>query len=481
MCGSNEPLSGFSWRPGTIRETIGIDIWSDVFLHTMDKTGEKIAIFLMDTQGLFDKESTPTDNTRIFALGTLISSIQVLNLKTQIQEDQLQYVHFATEFAQFNGKKKSKMNGKPFQNLTFLIRDWENEEEFEFGAEGGRKYLKSVLTPYDTQQPELRTVREFITNTFEEVGCCFLPHPGSKIIGRKAYDGRWSEMQDNFKDELKKSIEYLLMPERLILKKLNSQTLTCKEMYDCIEKYLNLFKSGEIPKTLTIYDSMAESNLNSLIKKCIDHYSSGTIRDPDLKNEESIRLVHNKWKTKTLKIFDDENKMGDELQQQTFRAKLDKQLEHVYDNFKNINQQRFKEFKEAEDIHRAKLEEERKKKEKAEEEKKRSEEEARKERKRAEEDSRRKEAEWREEVRRAEQEKREMEAKVEEMERNTILRKFKRGAGFVALTATVPFSAAGAGLGKAVVGMTSGKKEGDKVWDGFVNDYQKFYDNVDKW
>jgi len=70
---ADEPLAGFSWQSGARRDTIGIIMWSDVFLHTVDKTGEKIAIFVMDTQGLFDNDSTPTDNSRIFSLGTLIS------------------------------------------------------------------------------------------------------------------------------------------------------------------------------------------------------------------------------------------------------------------------------------------------------------------------------------------------------------------------------------------------------------------------
>lgn len=52
---SHMALTGFSWRKGTKRETSGIVIWSDVFLHTTD-FGEELAILLIDTQGLFDSE-----------------------------------------------------------------------------------------------------------------------------------------------------------------------------------------------------------------------------------------------------------------------------------------------------------------------------------------------------------------------------------------------------------------------------------------
>jgi atlastin len=128
MGDEDEPLQGYSWRSGADRDTMGIVIWNDVFLHTDETTGEKIAIVIIDTQGLFDNETTTTNNSRIFALGTLISSIQVLNLSGVIQEDQLQYLQFATEFARFASKNTQSNAEKSFQNLMFLIRDWVSSE-----------------------------------------------------------------------------------------------------------------------------------------------------------------------------------------------------------------------------------------------------------------------------------------------------------------------------------------------------------------
>jgi len=91
---SDEPLTGFSWKSGSTRDTNGVVIWSDIFLHEMEVNGkmEKIAILLMDTQGLFDTKTSPADNSRIFALGTLLSSMQIFNLNDVIQEDQLEYL-----------------------------------------------------------------------------------------------------------------------------------------------------------------------------------------------------------------------------------------------------------------------------------------------------------------------------------------------------------------------------------------------------
>jgi atlastin len=86
----DEPLKGFSWKPGVIRNTTGIVLWSDVFLYDSPR-GEKYAILLVDTQGLFDHDTPPSINSKIFSFTTLITSSQIFNLANLIQEDHLEY------------------------------------------------------------------------------------------------------------------------------------------------------------------------------------------------------------------------------------------------------------------------------------------------------------------------------------------------------------------------------------------------------
>lgn len=69
------PLQGFSWRGGSMRDTTGILMWSEPFLVKIPD-GREVAIVLMDTQGAFDSEYTVKDSATVFALSTMISSIQ---------------------------------------------------------------------------------------------------------------------------------------------------------------------------------------------------------------------------------------------------------------------------------------------------------------------------------------------------------------------------------------------------------------------
>lgn len=114
---SAQTLNGFSWRGGADRDTSGIIVWSEPFLVT-NRNGEEIVVLLMDTQGAFDSLSTVKDCATIFALSTMISSIQIYNVSQNIQEDDLQHLQLFTEY----GRLAMEDNGlfKPFQVLIYL-------------------------------------------------------------------------------------------------------------------------------------------------------------------------------------------------------------------------------------------------------------------------------------------------------------------------------------------------------------------------
>lgn len=51
-------------------------LWAKPFV-VKNRNGEEVVVLLMDTQGAFDSQSTVKDCATIFALSTMLSSMQV--------------------------------------------------------------------------------------------------------------------------------------------------------------------------------------------------------------------------------------------------------------------------------------------------------------------------------------------------------------------------------------------------------------------
>jgi atlastin len=170
------PLSGFSWSSGSRQDTSGIAIWNDVFLHTDSSTGDKLAIVIIDTQGLLNADADLVHNSRMFALSSLISSIQVVNINEAVYDDQSHYFQFAVEFARL-ASRDNRDTRESFECLVLLVRDFVNNKGHSYGFTGGKVYLEEFLSrPHAVEKS--KTIGQGITGTFDELLCALLPQPG---------------------------------------------------------------------------------------------------------------------------------------------------------------------------------------------------------------------------------------------------------------------------------------------------------------
>lgn len=137
----------------------------------------------MDTQGLFEPLDSESDY-RIFGLSTLISSVQIFNMKNTIGEDALEYLELTTAFTRLLSAKINKTGSnsfKAFQSLMFLIRDF-NDESYPFGYEGGRKKLDETLSiKKNATNFASLSVRKNIDKAFDNITCFLMPEPGPKV------------------------------------------------------------------------------------------------------------------------------------------------------------------------------------------------------------------------------------------------------------------------------------------------------------
>ncbi|KAL7017430.1 hypothetical protein ACKWTF_010375 [Chironomus riparius] len=331
----NEPLKGFGWKSSTQRETTGILFWSDIFLHETSN-GDKIAIYLVDTQGLFDHYSSPTDNIRIFSLSALMSSVQIMNMFNNLQESDLDFLQFATEVALFTAVDDESI--KPFQKLFYIIRDWSTPDEYDYGHEGGNQFIKSFLTIRDFHSEELKKVRQYVQKSFDSIEGFLMPHPGKIVARNSSYDGRWGLIDEDFVDVMKELVPLLLAPKNLVVKTVNGVTVKAFELAVHMKQYIDLFKSESLPEAKTIYDSTLDSQFNILMSKSVEIYvQSIQLFQNNITVEDEIESLHNLSMAITLRYFDDEKKFGNEQEILSFRNQLIHKLKKAYDEWKPIS------------------------------------------------------------------------------------------------------------------------------------------------
>ncbi|KAM3931538.1 atlastin-2 isoform 1-T1 [Leptodactylus fuscus] len=335
--GAHEPLTGFTWRGGSERETTGIQIWSEVFV--VDKPdGTKVAVILMDTQGAFDSQSTIKDCATVFALSTMTSSVQVYNLSQNIQEDDLQHLQLFTEYGRLAMEEIYK---KPFQTLMFLVRDWSYPYEHPYGSDGGKLFLEKRLQINQDQHEELQNVRKHIHSCFTNIGCFLLPHPGLKVATNPNFDGRLVDIDDEFKKELQNLVPLLLSSENLVEKEIGGSKVTCRDLLEYFKAYIKIYQGKDLPHPKSMLQATAEANNLAAVaaakdsyRKCMEQICGG---DKPYIAPADLERKHLDAKEACIKQFRSVKKMGGEEFCHRYQEQLEAEIEESYANFVKHN------------------------------------------------------------------------------------------------------------------------------------------------
>lgn len=334
----DEPLRGFSWRGGSERDTTGILMWSKVFPTTL-ANGERVAVILMDTQGAFDSQSTVRDCATVFALSTMLSSVQIYNLSQNIQEDNLQHLQLFTEYGRL---ALEKSGSTPFQKLQFIVRDWSYPYEADYGAEGGMEILNKRLTVSDKQHPQLQSLRTYIKSCFSDISCFLMPHPGLRIATNPKCDGRLSEIETDFKEQLEILIPLMLAPENLVTKKIDGQVVKARDLLEYFKSYIKVYKGDELPEPKSVLVATAEANNLTAVAEAKDVYlqkmevvSGGT--KPFLPSA-LLDLEHQRSMDSAIIHFKNKKKMGGYEFSQMYMEKLIKDIDEAFLQLKAQNE-----------------------------------------------------------------------------------------------------------------------------------------------
>lgn len=345
---SSFKLGGFGWRAGSDRTTTGIWLWSRPFIVLKD--GEKVAVLIMDTQGMFDNETGQMLTASIFGLSTLISSYQIYNVDKRIQEDNLQHLALFTEYGRIalKGSKKTEEETTdkqfPFQRLDFLVRDWQNfteETDTEECLKEMDTYLTNVLST--RSQKDLADTRQQIFSCFKEIGCFLLPHPGLPVTS-KNYDGSISKIRPEFKTflaiYLKRVIQLQLLP-----KKIHGRIVTAQELFAFVKAYVQIFQEAKLfPEATTLLAATALANNHNAKESAFKVYRSGMDGKAGTQGKymapAELELLHKECEETALSTFDELANIGSESEIKKYRDTLVKDITDKHQEYTELNKSR---------------------------------------------------------------------------------------------------------------------------------------------
>lgn len=329
-----ENLSEFEWKRGDDRVTTGIHMSSAIFKHDFDD-GRKIAIILLDTQGMFDTQANIKDCTTIFALSSLLSSVQMFNVMQKIQEINLQHLQLFAGFGRFAGQNNVS---KPFQRLMFLVRDWCLLEKLD----GGREYIEKVMAVQPDQKQENQELREQLKFCCEEIDCFLMPHPGLFVTTNANFQGQLDDIDQLFLEQAEKLVLALMKPENLKIKRINGQPVTASEFVDLFKKYFRTLNGKDTPNIRSIHEVNSEHFNLKIFRKSQHHYADKLV-EADLASlfltpqNTELMTMHRAMKEKAMSFYDHEALHGSNSAIR-LKEKLDAFLEFSLEGFLLLHQ-----------------------------------------------------------------------------------------------------------------------------------------------
>ncbi|CAG0891860.1 unnamed protein product [Darwinula stevensoni] len=336
----------------------------------------------MDTAGNFDSRETLGCGISVFALSTLLSSVQIYQLENDIGMDNLLNLQI------FNGNGQLSLDvrdEKPFQHLLILVTDQSNGN-YPYGSEGGKELLDERLQifngngqlsldvrdekpfqhllilvtdqsngnyPYGSEggkellderlqnagkRRELREVIEDIKECFSEISGFLMPYPGEKASGDPDLNCFLSDKENYFKEHLQELVSKLFSPEKLVPKRIAGRQITCRELFQYFKCYVRIYNARkDRAGSEIIFEATADVQHQIACDKATEQYKKqmdNLLKGAPVPIHRKLDELHAKYKAKAIDTFSRSKKLGGKELLGRYRDILEKNLNELYQRYK---------------------------------------------------------------------------------------------------------------------------------------------------
>eukprot|EP00448_Togula_jolla_P008180 CAMPEP_0170603362 /NCGR_PEP_ID=MMETSP0224-20130122/18873_1 /TAXON_ID=285029 /ORGANISM="Togula jolla, Strain CCCM 725" /LENGTH=647 /DNA_ID=CAMNT_0010928241 /DNA_START=50 /DNA_END=1993 /DNA_ORIENTATION=- len=293
---------GFKWMGGAKRCTEGIWVWSEPFCF-YDQDGTKVAVMLMDTQGCWDNQTQKSVSATLFGMTALLSSKLVVNIRSNISENEIGFLDYITTFTQTVLKTDAANSQTPFGALEMLVRDYSNFEDgwtMEQCKAEIQQHLHDHVSSHENDSDK-KTLETRLNSTFNRINCHALCHPGIAVT-KPSYDGEIAVIDRDFfvlLDNLTKTLfgaDDFPVPSAPL-----GMTLSADGFAKTVINFAKAFGENAVTMAVDLRKAFVEIEIgnarSALIKKCREELHKiapeTTVVDPGMLREKSEKLETN--------------------------------------------------------------------------------------------------------------------------------------------------------------------------------------------
>ncbi|KAM5323992.1 guanylate-binding protein 6 isoform 1-T1 [Glossophaga mutica] len=308
-------------------------------------------LVLLDTEGLGDVEKgDPKNDSWIFALAVLLSSVFIYNSMGTINHQALEQLHYVTELTELIRAKSSPTPDEVddsvefvsfFPDFVWTVRDFTLELKLNGHPITEDEYLENALKllPGRNSKAQISNLpKECIRHFFPKRKCFVFDRPThDKELLANIENIAEHQLDPQFQEQTKNFCSYILTQSRT--KTLREGIMvTGKRLQTLVVTYVGAINSGAVPCLENAVTTLAQIENSVAVQKAADHYSeqmAQQVRFPTDTLQELLDL-HAACEKEAIEIFM-EKSFKDEKQE--FQKKLVEIIKDKKDDFMLQNEE----------------------------------------------------------------------------------------------------------------------------------------------
>ncbi|XP_004679597.1 PREDICTED: guanylate-binding protein 7 [Condylura cristata] len=331
---------GFPLGSTVQSKTKGIWMWCVPHPSKPDHT-----LVLLDTEGLGDVEKgDPKNDSWIFTLALLLSSVFVYNSIGAINHQALEQLHYVTELAELIRTKPSPSCDEIhdsaefvsfFPDFVWTLRDMVLELKLDGHPITGDEYLENALKLIKGGRPQIQNsnrTRMCIRKFFPKRKCFVFDRPtsDSKLLLHME-EASESQLDLKFQDQSQRFCSYIFtQAEAKTLRE--GITVTGNGLGSLVVTYVDTINSGSVPCLEDTGTTLAQLKNTEAVRKAADHYSQQMAQRVQFPTDTLQELLdlHTACEKEAITVFM-ENSFKDD--QQEFQKKFVETIEKKKEEF----------------------------------------------------------------------------------------------------------------------------------------------------